>query len=103
MSESDLHGLLEYDALREFARALGFHAQIHQGFDRMRAAPGREEAFWYLQRSKKFSGRLEHEPSILKYALASEVYAWLVEFRAQTQKRGWGTEKEQANNRGRRA
>ena len=36
--------------------------QIHQGFDRLRAAPGREDACWYLQRSKKFGGRLEHEP-----------------------------------------
>jgi lipoprotein NlpI len=91
MSESDLDERFEYDALREFARALGFHAQVHQGFDRLRAAPGREDACWYLQRSKKFSGRLEHEPSILKFALASEVYSWLVEYRAQTQEtRGCG-------------
>ena len=90
MSESDLDERFEYDALREFARALGFYANIHQGFDRLRAAPGREDAFWYLQRSKKFSGRLEHEPSILKFAKAEEVYAWLQEFRAQTQTPGWG-------------
>ena len=86
----ELDEVLEYDALRNFARALGFHAQIHQGFDRLRAASGREEAFWYLQRSKKFSGRLEHEPTILKFSTAEEIYAWLNEYRAQTQPRGWG-------------
>lgn len=101
MSHKSNDDALEYDALREFARALGFYANIHAGFDRLRAAPGREDACWYLQRSKKFSGRLEHEPSILKFAKAEEVYQWLVEFRAQTQgqTRGWGAEKAQTNNR----
>jgi len=101
MSEADL----DYDALRKFAMDLGFYANIHQGFDRLRAAPGREDACWYLQRSKEFSGRLEHEPTILKFAKAEEVYAWLNEYRAQTQgqTRGWGPEKEQANNREKRA
>lgn len=98
MAESN-DDALEYDALREFARALGFYANIHQGFDRLRAAPGREDACWYLQRSKKFSGRLEHEPTILKFAKAEEVYAWLNEYRAQTQPRGWGPGKAQTDDR----
>lgn len=68
---------MEYDALRHFARSMGFHAEIHKGFDRLRAAPGRGDACWYLQRSKKFGGRCEHEPSILKFAKAEEIYAWL--------------------------
>ncbi len=99
MAESNLDAALEYDALRNFARDLGFYANIHAGFDRLRAAPGREHAFWYLMRSKKFSGRLEREPSILKFAKAEEIYDWLNEYRAQTQERGWGAEKEQTKNR----
>ncbi len=95
----NLDAMLEYDALREFARALGFHAQIHQGFDRLRARPGREHAFWYLQRAKKQNPSVAHEPTILKFSTAEEVYKWLNEYRAQTQGRGWGAEKEQTNNR----
>ncbi len=87
MAESNIDEMYEYDALRNFANALGFYSNIHQGFDRLRAAPGREDACWYLQRSKKLSGRLEHEPSILKFAKVEEVYAWLNEYRAQTQEK----------------
>ena len=69
----------DYDALRNYARHLGFHAQIHRTFDPARQPIGREDAVWYLQRSKKFGS--DHEPSILKYAKAEEVRAWLDDFK----------------------
>lgn len=83
MSEA-LSELEEYDALRAFARQLGFYVNIHRNFNRLLAAPGRENACWYLQRSKKFGSRMEHEPTILKYRTADEIYSWLNEYRRQT-------------------
>jgi hypothetical protein len=79
----ELDEQLEYDALRNFAWSLGFFAQVHRNFDPLRQRPGRENACWYLQRSKKFGGRLEHEQSILRYSTAEEIYAWLNEYRKQ--------------------
>lgn len=73
-----------YDALRNFAWSMGFYAQIHKGFNPALARPGREKACWYLMRSKKQNPNVApHEPTILKYALASEVYDWLAEYRKQ--------------------
>ena len=73
---------LSYDHLKNFAWALGFHAEVHRNFDPLRQRPGREQACWYLQRSKKQNPEVApHEPSILKFALASEVYDWLLEFK----------------------
>jgi hypothetical protein len=43
------------------------------------ATPGRENAFWYLQRRKKFGN--EHEPTILKYATSQEIYDWINEWK----------------------
>ena len=84
----NLDEMYEYDALRNFARSLGFHAQVHMNFDRLRAAPGREDACWYLQRSKKQNPiAAPHEPTILKFAKAEEIYAWLQTYREQTQEK----------------
>jgi hypothetical protein len=78
----ELDDQLEYDHLKNYAWALGFHAEIHKHFDPAKARPGRESACWYLMRSKKQNpGVAPHELSILKFALASEVYDWLVEYR----------------------
>lgn len=74
----------EFDHVRKIARDLGFFAQVHAGFDPGRAPPGREDAFWYLQRSKKQNPTVApHEVSILKFARASEVLDWLYEYRMQ--------------------
>jgi hypothetical protein len=43
----------EYTAIRTLARSLGFHAQVHKGFLPASAEPGREDACWYLQPSKR--------------------------------------------------
>jgi len=76
-----------YDALRNFAWSLGFFAQIHKGFDPLRQRPGREAACWYLQRSKKQNPDVgPHEPTILKFSTAEEIYAWLNEYRKTTEK-----------------
>lgn len=79
---SDSEDQIEHDAIKNFARALGFYAQIHRNFDPLLAAPGRENACWYLQRSKKQNPNVApHEPTILKFALASEIYDWLNEWK----------------------
>lgn len=78
---TDLDAQMEYDLLRKFAGDLKFHAQVHRDFDPMTQAPGREKAFWYLQPNK--SWRKESNESILRYATADEVYAWLIEYRRQ--------------------
>jgi hypothetical protein len=92
MSESDLDDLESYDHVRAVARDLGFYAQIHLNFNPLHAAPGREAACWYLQRSKKQNPTAApHEPTIIKYKTAAEILEWLSEYRAQTQtQRGWG-------------
>ncbi len=78
----ELDEALEYDALRNFAWSMGFFAQIHRNYDPCRRrADGSPGGCWYLQRSKKFQGEgAPHEPTILKYATADEVYAWLNEY-----------------------
>ena len=68
-----------YDATKNFAWHHGFFAQVHRGFNPLLAAPGRENAFWYLQRRKKFGN--EHEPTILKYATSQEIYDWINEWK----------------------
>jgi hypothetical protein len=70
----------EYDAIRSFADSLGFYANVHQNYN-----PSLPGGPWYLQRKKKFSGRLEHEPSILKYSTADTVIAWLNSYARQEQ------------------
>ena len=35
---------------------------------------------WYLQRSKHQNPSGEHEPTLLKFALAQEVYDWILEY-----------------------
>jgi len=73
---------LEYDHLKAYAWAFGFHAEIHKHFDPARSPPGRENACWYLMRSKKQNpGVAPHELSILKYSTAAEIYDWLIEYR----------------------
>lgn len=80
---------IEYDALRNFAWAHGFFAQIHKNFDPLRQRPGREAACWYLQRSKKQNPTVApHEPTILRYALASEVYDWINEWKRTEKSHG---------------
>ena len=81
---SELDDQREYDAVRNFAWASGFFAQVHKSFDPLLAAPERKNAFWYLQRRKKFGG--EHENTILKYSTAEEIYAWINEHRKQDQR-----------------
>jgi hypothetical protein len=81
---SELDQQLEYDLVKNFAWHHGFFAQVHKNFNPLLAAPGRENAFWYLQRRKKFGN--EHEQSILKYSTAEEVYAWINEHRQQEQR-----------------
>lgn len=71
---------LQYDHLKSFALTAGFHAEIHRGFKPELQRPGREAACWYLQRSKKIHGDGAHEPTILKFALASEVYDWILAY-----------------------
>jgi hypothetical protein len=82
---AELDDQREYDQLRAFAWRMGFFAQIHRNFDPLRQRPGRENACWYLQRSHKFGGRLEHEQSILKYSTPEELYAWLSESRLKSE------------------
>ena len=69
----------EYDATKNFAWQHGFFAQVHKNFDPLLATPGRENAFWYLQRRKKFGN--EHEPTILKYATPQKIYDWINEWK----------------------
>lgn len=71
----------EYDALRAFAKRHGFYAQVHRTFSSLAAAPGREKACWYLMRAKKGTG--EHEPTIIRYRTADEVYEWINEYLRQ--------------------
>jgi hypothetical protein len=79
---SELEDRLEYDHLKAFCWAAGFHAEIHKHFRPELAALGREKAMWYLQRSRKENPTVApHELSILKFALASEVYDWVNEYR----------------------
>lgn len=74
----------EYDAMVTFANAMGFYVNRHKQFDRNRTrANGEPPGEFYLQRSKKFGGRLEHEPSILRFAHPQEIYDWLNEYRKQ--------------------
>jgi hypothetical protein len=73
---------LSYDNLRSYAWGLGFHAEIHRGFDKTLQRPGREAACWYLQPSIKQSGETTRK-SLLKFALASEVYDFLLEWKRQ--------------------
>jgi hypothetical protein len=79
---SEIEDKLEYDHLKAFAWAHGFHAEVHKNFNPSYQRPGREAAFWYLQRSKKQNPKMApHEPSILKYALAQEVYDWILAYK----------------------
>ena len=73
-----LDDALEYEALRTFAWHHGFFAQVHRNFNPLLQRPGRERACWYLQRSKKQNPSVApHEPTILKYSTADEIYAWI--------------------------
>ena len=72
--------LLSYDTLKSFCWAHGFHAEIHKNFNSSYQRPGREQAMWYLQRSKHQNPSGEHEPTLLKFALAQEVYDWILEY-----------------------
>jgi hypothetical protein len=65
---------LSYDNLKAYAWGLGFHAEIHK-----RAVDRR---CWYLQPSIKQSGETTRK-TILKFALASEIYDWLLEYKRQ--------------------
>ncbi len=49
----------EYDAVRSFADSFGFYANTHQNYNPNLTKPGGGP--WYLQRKKKFGGRLERE------------------------------------------
>lgn len=72
---SEREDQLEYDHLKIFAFNHGYHAEVHKGFDSSRQPPGRENACWYLMRSKKFHGPdAPHIPTILKFSTAAEVY-----------------------------
>lgn len=74
----------EFDALVTFANSLGFYCNKHRVFDRNRTrANGQPPGEYYLQRSKKFGGRLEHEPTILSFVHPQEIYDWLNEYRKQ--------------------
>ena len=75
--------LLSYDTLKAFAWRYGFHADVHKHFDPTRQPPGREEAMWYLQPSLKQHGEAIRT-TILKYALAQEVYDWILEHKRQS-------------------
>jgi hypothetical protein len=70
--------LLSYDTLKSFAWRHGYHAEVHKFFDPLRQPPGREEAMWYLQPSMKQHGETTRT-TILKFALAQEVYDWILE------------------------
>ena len=70
--------LLSYDTLKAFAWKHGFHAETHRDFDSSRQRPGREQAMWYLQPSIKQSGEATRT-TILKFALAQEIYDWVLE------------------------
>jgi hypothetical protein len=72
--------LLSYDTLKAFAWERGFHADVHKGFNSSYQRPGREQAMWYLQPSKKQTNA-EHATTILKFALAQEVYDYILEYK----------------------
>jgi hypothetical protein len=75
---------LAYDHLKAYAWALGFHAEIHRGFDKTMQPPGREAACWYLQPSIKQSGEATRR-TILKFSTAAEIYDWLLEYKRTTE------------------
>jgi hypothetical protein len=84
MSDQQFDEEIEYDALRQFAWHNGYFAQVHKNFDPLRQPPERKMAYWYLQRSKKENPEAApHELSILRYALADEVYTYINEHRKQ--------------------
>jgi hypothetical protein len=85
MSAREMDEMEEYDAVQRLARSLGFFAQLHRQYDPCRRRPdGSLCGPWYLQRSKKQNpNAAPHEPTILKYATADEIFAWLHEHQKQ--------------------
>jgi hypothetical protein len=79
---SELEDKLEYDHLKAFCWAEGLHAEIHRDFKPQLQRPGREQAFWYLQRLRKLNPELApDEISILKFCTAAEIYDWVLEYK----------------------
>ena len=70
--------LLSYDTLKAFAWEHGWHAEMHRFFDPKLQRPGREDACWYLQPALKQNGETTRTTA-LKFALASEVYDFILE------------------------
>ena len=73
MSGKTNENLLSYDTLKSFCWSHGFHAETHRDFNSSYQRPGREAACWYLQPKGK-------RTTILKFALAQEVYDWVLEY-----------------------
>jgi hypothetical protein len=72
---------LEYEALRTYAWANNFFAQIHRNYTPF---PGQDpRACWYLQRKRDKANPGVHVDSILKYSTAEEVRAYIDEHRKQ--------------------
>jgi hypothetical protein len=69
---------LAYDHLKAYCWHFGYHAEIHRGFDKTIARPGRESACWYLQPSIKQSGEATRK-TILKFSTAAELYDYVLE------------------------
>jgi hypothetical protein len=71
---------ISYSMLKSFAWANGFHAEIHRGFNPMSQPVERTDAHWYPQISRKQHPEIgpDENISILSYALAEEVYDWIV-------------------------
>jgi hypothetical protein len=71
-----------YDALRAYAWANGFFAQIHRNFNPLLQRPGREDACWYLQESNRHNPG-QKRTSILRYSTSQEVRTWIDEWKRQ--------------------
>jgi hypothetical protein len=71
---------LEYEALRAYAWANNFFAQIHRNF---KPRPGQERNCWYLQAKRDKSRPDVPADGILKYSTAEEIRAYIDEHRKQ--------------------
>jgi hypothetical protein len=66
---------LEYEALRSYAWANNFFAQVHRNF---KPLPGQDpRRCWYLQRKRDKANPEAHIDTILKYSTAEEIRAYI--------------------------
>ena len=81
MSETrsdQLDGALEFEALRQFAWANKFFAQVHRNFI---PKPGQDpRSCWYLQKKRDKANPDVHIDTILKFSTAEEIHNWITAY-----------------------